>query len=230
MSIPLFVLQWPATLEERQSEEVSAIEDGVTWITPLVWYLEKDILPEDRQEARKIKKQAARYCISREQNSQADALANLGSALKTNSQMSIPLSRIHHRNSIVASFRAAECEIRTGTSSSLAWEGGVLSLHNQTFRVPKGTLGPYTIPRSKEETYDFPFELGFYGPDMISGSKRKSLGSHMTSGSRYDLQNLWVPIWPPGPSHLKTNLRVPDMISGSKGKPPGSPTTSGSQT
>ena len=66
MSIPLLVLQWPATLEEPQSEEVSAIEEGKTWMTPLVRYLENDILLEDRKEAKKIKKQAARYCISQE--------------------------------------------------------------------------------------------------------------------------------------------------------------------
>uniref|UniRef100_A0A0D2ZQA9 Uncharacterized protein n=2 Tax=Brassica oleracea var. oleracea TaxID=109376 RepID=A0A0D2ZQA9_BRAOL len=35
-------------------------------MTPLIWYLEADILPEDRGEARKIKNQAARYCISQE--------------------------------------------------------------------------------------------------------------------------------------------------------------------
>uniref|UniRef100_A0A0D3ATK3 Uncharacterized protein n=1 Tax=Brassica oleracea var. oleracea TaxID=109376 RepID=A0A0D3ATK3_BRAOL len=35
-------------------------------MTPLVLYLENDILPKDRKEARKIKKQAARYCISQE--------------------------------------------------------------------------------------------------------------------------------------------------------------------
>ncbi|KAF2611660.1 hypothetical protein F2Q70_00011812 [Brassica cretica] len=64
MSIPLLVLQCPATLEEPQSEEISAIEEDETWMTPLVRYLENDILPEDRKEARKIKKQAARYCIS----------------------------------------------------------------------------------------------------------------------------------------------------------------------
>ncbi|KAF2578762.1 hypothetical protein F2Q68_00005416 [Brassica cretica] len=40
MSIPLLVLQWPATLEEPPSEEA-------------------DIFPEDRNEARKIKKRAA---------------------------------------------------------------------------------------------------------------------------------------------------------------------------
>ena len=55
MSIPLLVLQWPATLEEAPSEEVSAVEEGETWITPLFRYLEADLLPEDRNEARKIK-------------------------------------------------------------------------------------------------------------------------------------------------------------------------------
>ena len=64
MSIPLLVLQWPATLVEPSSEEVSAIEEEETWMTPLVWYLEDDILPEDRNEGRKIKKKAARYCLS----------------------------------------------------------------------------------------------------------------------------------------------------------------------
>ena len=54
------MLQWPATMEEPQSKEISAVEEGKTWMTTLVWYLEKDIIPEDRNEARKIKKQAAR--------------------------------------------------------------------------------------------------------------------------------------------------------------------------
>ena len=35
-------------------------------MTPLVRYLEGDILPEERNEAKKIKKQAARYCFSQE--------------------------------------------------------------------------------------------------------------------------------------------------------------------
>ena len=47
MSIPLLVLQWPASLEEPPSEEVSAVEEGETWMTPLVWYPEADILPEN---------------------------------------------------------------------------------------------------------------------------------------------------------------------------------------
>ena len=34
MSIPLLVLQWPATLEEPQSKEISAVEEGKTWMTP----------------------------------------------------------------------------------------------------------------------------------------------------------------------------------------------------
>ena len=46
------------------TEEVSVVEEGKTWMTPLIRYLEADILPEDRSEARKIKKQATRYCIS----------------------------------------------------------------------------------------------------------------------------------------------------------------------
>ncbi|XP_013594481.1 PREDICTED: uncharacterized protein LOC106302536 [Brassica oleracea var. oleracea] len=65
MSIPLLVLQWPTTMEETASEEVSAVEEGKTWMTPLIWYLEADILTEDRTEARKIKKQAARYLSPR---------------------------------------------------------------------------------------------------------------------------------------------------------------------
>ncbi|KAF3541472.1 hypothetical protein F2Q69_00022395 [Brassica cretica] len=35
-------------------------------MTPLIRYPENDILPEDHNEARRIKKQAARYCISQE--------------------------------------------------------------------------------------------------------------------------------------------------------------------
>ncbi|XP_013699878.2 uncharacterized protein LOC106403608 [Brassica napus] len=66
MNSPLLVLQWPATLEEPSSEEVSVVEEGGTWMTTLVWYLEADILPEDRNEASKINKLAARYCISQE--------------------------------------------------------------------------------------------------------------------------------------------------------------------
>ena len=34
------------------------------------------------------------------------------------------------------------------------------------------------------------------GPDTISGSKRKPLGSYTTSWSNYDFKNLRIPIWP----------------------------------
>ena len=64
MSIPLLVLQWPATLVEPSNEAVSTIKEEETWKTPLVRYLEDDMLPEDRNESRKIKKKAARYCHS----------------------------------------------------------------------------------------------------------------------------------------------------------------------
>ncbi|XP_013665259.1 uncharacterized protein LOC106369683 [Brassica napus] len=53
-------------MEEPPSEEVSTVEEGETWMTSLIQYLEADILPEDCREARKIKKQASRYCISQE--------------------------------------------------------------------------------------------------------------------------------------------------------------------
>ena len=56
MSIPLFVHMWPATLEEAHNEEVSTVEEGDTWMTPLIQYLENDTLPEDRNERRKVKK------------------------------------------------------------------------------------------------------------------------------------------------------------------------------
>ena len=65
MSIPVLVLQWPATLEPP-NEEVSAIEEEETWMTPIVWYLKDNILLENRNESRKIKKQAARYFLSQE--------------------------------------------------------------------------------------------------------------------------------------------------------------------
>ncbi|KAF8077425.1 hypothetical protein N665_1037s0005 [Sinapis alba] len=34
-------------------------------MTPIVKYVESDIMPDDHNKSRKIKKQAARYCISR---------------------------------------------------------------------------------------------------------------------------------------------------------------------
>ena len=51
MSIRLLVLQWPATLEEPKSKEISAIEEDETLMTPLVWFQENDILPKYCKEA-----------------------------------------------------------------------------------------------------------------------------------------------------------------------------------
>ena len=65
MSIPLLVFQWPSREKEAEPEEISAIEEGETWMTPIIKYLESDVLPEDRNESRRIKKQSARYCLSK---------------------------------------------------------------------------------------------------------------------------------------------------------------------
>ena len=64
MSIALLVLQWPGMKKEAELEVVSAIEEEETRTTPIINYLENDILPEDHGESRKIRREAARYCIS----------------------------------------------------------------------------------------------------------------------------------------------------------------------
>lgn len=64
MSIPLLALQWPATEKEAEPEDISAIEERVTWMTPLIKYLESYVLSEDHNESRRIKKQPERYCLS----------------------------------------------------------------------------------------------------------------------------------------------------------------------
>lgn len=63
MSIPLLVLQWSATEKETEPEEVSVVDEGETWMTPIINYLRYGTLPEDRDESRKIRRQAARYCF-----------------------------------------------------------------------------------------------------------------------------------------------------------------------
>ncbi|KAF2549382.1 hypothetical protein F2Q70_00022315 [Brassica cretica] len=181
MSIPLLVLQWPATLEESQHEEVSAIEEGETWMTPLVRYLENDILPEDYNKSRKIKNQAAsldlldgkreaarltnwsyQQDVARTYNNKVRTQTfrrigvprvphvkrsksakvwehiiiyaypdvesckvwHLGPYTHTSATLSLIVascrSIMQHMNSIVATFRAPECEIQIGTGSSLA--------------------------------------------------------------------------------------------------------------
>ncbi|XP_056857094.1 uncharacterized protein LOC130506461 [Raphanus sativus] len=64
MNIPLLVLQWPATEKETEPEEVSVVDEGETWMTSIISYLRYDTLPEDQDESRKIRRQAARYCFS----------------------------------------------------------------------------------------------------------------------------------------------------------------------
>ncbi|KAF8085083.1 hypothetical protein N665_0681s0007 [Sinapis alba] len=65
MSIPFRVLHFPATKKEEEPARISAIEKEITWMTPIVKYLGNDILLADRNKSRRIKKQGARYYISR---------------------------------------------------------------------------------------------------------------------------------------------------------------------
>ncbi|KAF2574169.1 hypothetical protein F2Q70_00003881 [Brassica cretica] len=104
-----------------------------------------------------------------------------------------PESRIQHRNSIVASFRAAECEIRTG-------------LLDQNPRVIKNLRVPMQSP----------------GPEKISGpGKGKPPGSEGTSGfpndprvlirpqdPKYDLRILNTTSGSKGTSGFPQDLRV----------------------
>ncbi|XP_056847422.1 uncharacterized protein LOC130498094 [Raphanus sativus] len=64
MSIALLVLQWPATEKETKPEEIFVVDEGETWMTPIINYLMYDTLPKDRDKSRKIRRQAARYCFS----------------------------------------------------------------------------------------------------------------------------------------------------------------------
>ncbi|KAF3591354.1 hypothetical protein DY000_02021515 [Brassica cretica] len=111
-------------------------------------------------------------------------------------------SRIQHRNSIVASFRAAECKIQIGIGSSHAWEGGG---PNKNTRIPIRSQDLRENPR-------------------FSHGLRVQSRSREPPGSNYGLRT-YRKIY--GSSY---SLRAPVMIPGSKGEPSGSPTTSGSQT
>ncbi|KAL0864722.1 hypothetical protein Bca101_043840 [Brassica carinata] len=62
-----FVAEFSPTLLPALEQEVrlqSKTAEEETGITPIVQYLENDILPHDRNESRKIKKKSARNCIS----------------------------------------------------------------------------------------------------------------------------------------------------------------------
>ncbi|XP_056843234.1 uncharacterized protein LOC130495756 [Raphanus sativus] len=64
MSIPLLVPQWPATEKETKPEEVSVVDEGETWMTPITNYLRYNTILANRDESRKIRRPAARYCFS----------------------------------------------------------------------------------------------------------------------------------------------------------------------
>ncbi|XP_057811617.1 uncharacterized protein LOC131025850 [Salvia miltiorrhiza] len=64
-TITITCLQYPAIRRDEAEEHVTAVSVGQTWMTPIMEYLERDILPDDRNDARRIKAQAARFCIIR---------------------------------------------------------------------------------------------------------------------------------------------------------------------
>ncbi|KAL5564335.1 hypothetical protein UlMin_027499 [Ulmus minor] len=60
--IPLLYLQWPAVWKDPPAE-VTTIDASDSWMTPIVHYLTSDELPEDRNEARRLRAKAARFTI-----------------------------------------------------------------------------------------------------------------------------------------------------------------------
>ncbi|XP_057803713.1 uncharacterized protein LOC131019046 [Salvia miltiorrhiza] len=64
-TITITCLQYPAIQRDEAEEHVTAVSVGQTWMTPIMEYLERDILPDDWNDAHRIKAQAARFCIIR---------------------------------------------------------------------------------------------------------------------------------------------------------------------
>ncbi|XP_057787279.1 uncharacterized protein LOC131004590 [Salvia miltiorrhiza] len=64
-TITITCLQWPAIQKEETNEQVNEVSTERTWMTPIIEYLENDALPDDRNEARRLKAQAARFSILR---------------------------------------------------------------------------------------------------------------------------------------------------------------------
>ncbi|KAF3542758.1 hypothetical protein DY000_02007260 [Brassica cretica] len=106
-----------------------------------------------------------------------------------------PESRIHHRNSIVASFRAAECEIRTGDRTHVQPKAHRVITSLRIFRAQSHLKNLRVLT-------------------MISGSNEESLGSPMTSGFLDDLQVLTQP---PG---YENDLQTPSVHILESLKPP----------
>ncbi|KAL5569097.1 hypothetical protein UlMin_025672 [Ulmus minor] len=61
-SIPLLYLQWPAVWKDPPAK-VTTIDASDSWMTPIMRYLTSDELPEDRNEARRLRAKAARFTI-----------------------------------------------------------------------------------------------------------------------------------------------------------------------
>ncbi|KAL5556089.1 hypothetical protein UlMin_038325 [Ulmus minor] len=61
-TIPLLYLQWPAVWKDPPAE-VTTIDASDSWLTPIVRYLTSDELPEDKNEARRLRAKAARFTI-----------------------------------------------------------------------------------------------------------------------------------------------------------------------
>ncbi|KAL5565099.1 hypothetical protein UlMin_028263 [Ulmus minor] len=61
-TIPLLYLQWPAVWKDPPAE-ITTIDTSDSWMTPIVSYLTSDELPEDRNEARRLRAKAARFTI-----------------------------------------------------------------------------------------------------------------------------------------------------------------------
>ncbi|KAK0592411.1 hypothetical protein LWI29_018735 [Acer saccharum] len=59
-SVPIIHLMSPSI---QESETVAPVDNGRSWIEPIFNYLQADILPGDRAEARRIKAKAAKFCI-----------------------------------------------------------------------------------------------------------------------------------------------------------------------
>ncbi|KAK0572810.1 hypothetical protein LWI29_037640 [Acer saccharum] len=59
-SIPIVHLTSPSI---QETEILAPVDNGRSWIEPIFSYLQADILPDDRAEARKIKAKVAKFCI-----------------------------------------------------------------------------------------------------------------------------------------------------------------------
>ncbi|KAK1587454.1 hypothetical protein Q3G72_013021 [Acer saccharum] len=59
-SVPIIHLMSPSI---QESETVAPVDNGRSWIEPIFNYLQADILPDDRVEARRIKAKSAKFCI-----------------------------------------------------------------------------------------------------------------------------------------------------------------------